>query len=102
MRNLVRWMAWPFVTAIFGIDDLFIAVFSTLVAGAASKALAPKPKAAALPPPPVVEPVTAMPTADDATAQAAKKRSLLEQRRRRGRASTILTDGADVGAGLGG
>jgi len=51
---------------------------------------------------PTVEPVTAMPTADDATAQAAKKRSLLEQRRRRGRASTILTDGADVGAGLGG
>ena len=102
MRNLVRWMAWPFVTAIFGIDDLFIAVFSSLVAGAASKALAPKPKAAALPPPPVVEPVTAMPTADDATAQAAKKRSLLEQRRRRGRASTILSDGEIQGAGLGG
>ena len=102
MRNLARWMAWPFVTSIFGIDDIFIAVFASLVAGAASKALAPKQKSSDLPPAPVVEPVKAMPTADDATALAAKKRSLLEQRRRRGRASTILTDGESQGAGLGG
>lgn len=58
------------------------------------------PPPSVITPPPVIEPPPTMPTPDDEAIKKARRRSLTRQYSRRGRASTILSDGA-IGETLG-